>query len=348
MVNLCSDNISGALPAVLDALAEAGRGPAMPYGNDPWTKRLESLVAEVFEHEVVVMPVATGTAANALSLSLITPPWGKVFCHEEAHALVDECGAPELFTGGARLTWLEGENGKLDPATLAEAIHIGRNDIHQMQPAAASLTNVTEIGTVYTPDEVGDIARVCRDHGLKLHMDGARLSNAVAALGCTPAEATWKAGVDVLSLGGTKGGCLAGEAVVLFDTALAADAGYRRKRVGHLFSKMRMVSAQMCAWLEDGRWLEAAAHANGLARTLGAGLVGLPGVHVLHPVVANMVFATMPPAVRDGLLEAGHAFYPWEPEGPEAVRLVTSFETTTAEVDAFLADARTLAEKAEA
>jgi threonine aldolase len=344
MVNLCSDNVSGALPQVVEALAAAARGPAMPYGADPWTEGLQARLSEVFERPVVALPVASGTAANVLSLAGMTPPWGAVYCHQEGHVNVDECGGLEFFSGGAKLIGLPGAEGRIDLSALDHALSLTTDhDIHVAQPAAVSVTNVTEVGTLYTPDQVGAVSDVCRRHGLGLHMDGARFANAVAALGCSPAELTWKAGVDVLSLGGTKGGCLAAEAIVLFNPEKAREMEFRRKKAGHLVSKMRFLSAQMVAWLEDDLWLKAAGHANAMAKALGTGLDGLPGARLLGPVAANMAFVDLAEPLRAGLRARGHAFYPWKPEGPDAARLVASFETTEAEVTAFLADARALA-----
>jgi threonine aldolase len=316
----------------------------MPYGADPWTEKLEGRLAEVFEREVAVLPVASGTAANVLSLAGLTPPWGAVYCHLDGHVNVDECGAFEFFSGGAKLIDLPGSEGRIALSALDRAVVLaGEHDIHVAQPAAVSITNVTEVGTLYTPAQVAEVAAVCKRHNLALHMDGARFANAVAALGCSPADLTWKAGVEVLSLGGTKGGCLAAEAVVLFDPAKKREMEFRRKKAGQLFSKMRFLSAQLLGWLEGSLWLNSAAHANAMAARLGAGLDGLDGARLLGPVAANMAFVELAAPLREGLRDRGHAFYPWAPAGPNAVRLVASFETTEAEVETFLTDARELA-----
>ncbi|MBK1664587.1 low specificity L-threonine aldolase [Rhodospirillum rubrum] len=346
MVNLCSDNVAGALPAVLDALVEAGRGAAMPYGADPWSARLDTLVAEIFERPAMVFPVATGTAANSLALACLTPPWGAVYCHDEAHVMVDECGAPEFFTGGAKLIGIGGRDSRIDPQALRATIALAAGSdhpVHVARPSAVTITTVSEGGTLYAPAEVAAIADVCRTFSLGLHMDGARFAGTLAALGCSPADLTWKAGVDILSLGATKGGALAAEAVVVFDPALAEPLAYRRKKSGHLVSKMRFLSAQLVAWLSEGRWLSAARHANGLAQRLGAGLDTVPGAKLVTPVEANMAFVAFDQPLSDGLRGRGHAFYPWPAHGPQAVRLVTSFETTDEDVEAFLADARAIA-----
>ncbi|RMD63177.1 MAG: low specificity L-threonine aldolase, partial [Alphaproteobacteria bacterium] len=341
MVNFCSDNATGASVEILRALEAANGGTAMPYGADDITARVAARLGEIFETEVAVFPVATGTAANVLALSVMVPPYGAVYCHREAHIHVDECGAPEFYTGGAKLIPLPGAHGKLDPQTLEGAI-TGAGVVHAVQPAAISLTQATEAGTVYTPDEVAAIAAVARRHGLGLHVDGARFANALVALGCSPAEATWKAGVDALSFGATKNGALGAEAVILFKPApgMAEEFGYRRKRGGHLFSKMRFLSAQLEAYLADDLWLRNARHANAMARRLGDGLATLPGVALIHPVEANEVFARLPEAMIAGLLDDGFAFYRWgAPEACE-VRLVTAFDTDPQDVNRFLTAAR--------
>ena len=345
IVNFCSDNVAGAAPEIMEALARAGQGAAMPYGNDDWTRRVERRLAEVFECDLAAFPVATGTAANVLGLSLLAPAYGAIYCHAGAHIHEDECGAPEFFTGGAKLIALEGAHGKLDPDRLAGAI-AGAGDVHHVQPAAVSLSQATEAGTVYRPQEVAAIAEVARGHGLGLQMDGARFANALVAAGCSPAELTWKAGVDVLAFGATKNGALAAEAVLVFRPALAADFGYRRKRGGHLFSKMRFLSAQLEAYLADDLWLRHAANANAMAARLAAGLAALPGVVLRHPVEANEIFAGLPLALADGLEAAGFQFYRWPTleAGLAELRLVTAFSTTEAEVERFLAAVRRLAE----
>ncbi len=345
MTNFCSDNVSGAAPEIIEALAKANAGPAMPYGNDDWTRRVETRLQQVFECDCRVFPVATGTAANVLGLSLLVPPYGAVYCHEEAHVNVDECGAPEFFTGGAKLVALSGAHGKLSPETLAAAI-TGAGNQSRVQPAAISLSQATEAGTVYRPEEVAAIAELARARGLGLQMDGARFANALVSLGCTPAEVTWKAGVDALSFGATKNGALAAEALVLFRPELAESLPYRRKRGGHLFSKMRFLSAQLEAYLEDDLWLALAARANASARRLAEGLAAIPGARLVHPVEANEIFCRLPEAMIGGLLADGFRFYRWgAPEACE-VRLVCAFERTEADVDAFLAAARCLADGA--
>jgi len=340
-MNFMSDNVTGAAPEILDALIRANEGAMPSYGADPLTARVERRMAALFGRDVAVFPVATGTAANSLALACMTPPWGAVYCHADSHINQDECGAPEMFTAGAKLIPLPGAHGKLTPDTLSAALekaHVGF--VHAVQPAALSLTQATESGTVYTPDEVAALCAVAKRHGLKVHMDGARFANAVAALGCDPADVTWKAGVDALSFGATKNGALAAEAVVFFDTGSAADFGYRRKRAAHLFSKMRFLSAQLDAYLADGLWLRLAAHANAQARRLGDGLAALPGARLRDPVEANEVFVSLPEPVIAGLEARGFAFYRWD---GTVVRLVTAWNTAAADVDALLTAARELA-----
>src|SRR5262245_32552627 len=273
MHNFCSDNVTTIAPEIMTALERANSSAAMPYGNDEITKRLEQRIAQIFERSVAVFPVATGTASNALALSTLTPPYGVLYCHEQAHIQVDECGAPELYTGGAKLLPLPGASGKLTPGALAAALSLGwRGSVSNPQPAVLSLTQATENGTVYRLDEVRALAEVAHAHGLKVHMDGTRFANALVSLNCAPADASWRAGVDVLSLGATKNGALAAESVIFFDPALAQTMAFRRKRGGHLFSKMRFVSAQLEAYLSDDLWLRNARHANAMARRLADGL----------------------------------------------------------------------------
>lgn len=329
-----SDNVAGAAPEVAVALTLAARGTAASYGADPWTERLKGQIAALFETEVAVFPVATGTAANSLALAAVTPPFGAVYCHEDAHINVDECGAPELYTGGAKLVGLRGADGKLTAAAVDAALAgAGIGVVHRVQPAALSLSQATEAGTVYHPDEVAALADTAHRAGLAVHMDGARFANAVARLGCSPAELTWKAGVDVLSLGGTKGGCFAAEAVVVFNPAQADDLGFLRKRGGHLLSKMRFVSAQMEAWLADGLWLRLAHHANAMADRLAAGLAAVPDAAIVFPVEANEVFVRLPEEAIAGLETAGFHFQRWD---GSLLRLVTAFDTPAWAVDAFV------------
>ncbi len=332
-----SDNTAGAHPAIMDALARACRaGPMSSYGADDLTARVTAKLRAAFEHDTLLAyPVATGTAANALALSCLTTSWGVVFCHPAAHVNVDEANAPEFFSGGAKLQPVAGPAGKIDAAALAAALADDvRGVVHHPQPAAISITQATECGASYTPDEVAAIATIGRRSGLKLHMDGARLGNALVHLGCSPADATWRAGVDVLSFGATKNGALAAEAVVFFDPALAREFEFRRKRGGHLFSKMRLLSAQLDAYLEDGLWLANARHANAAARALADGLGRLNRVRLLYPVEANELFVVLPDEIDAALKAAGFNYYPWPSDRPgeQAYRMVTSFETAAGDV----------------
>lgn len=342
-----SDNSSAAAPEVMAALAACNQGHAMPYGRDPLTERVQARLRALFEApEAAVYLVATGTIANALALSLLCAPWQGVFCHRNAHVEEDECGAPEFYIGGGKMILVEGADAKMSPAALGEMIRFtGRGGIHNIQRGAVSITNATEHGTVYTPDEVRGLSAVARGFGLPVHMDGARFANALVATGATPAEMTWKAGIDVLSFGGTKNGCMGVEAVVIFDPARAAEFEARRKRGGHLFSKHRYLAAQMDAYLEGDLWRRLAGQANARAARLSAGLAALPGSRLVHPTEANAVFAAFPRAAHRRAMAAGAAYYLWPGdqslEGPEdealAARMVCSWSTTEAEIDAFIA-----------
>ncbi len=339
-MNFCSDNVSGASPEIVDAIAQANQGAAMPYGADPLTGRLRQRFNDIFETKVTVFPVATGTAANALALSVMAPPYGAILCHQESHAWEDECGAPEFYSG-AKLVPLAGEHCKLTTDILSAAL--GRFQVgfvHHTQPAAVTLSQASEAGTIYSLDEIRAISALCRKHDLKLHMDGARFANALVSLDCSPADATWRAGLDALSFGATKNGALAAEAVVFFDQALAGEFGYRRKRAGHLWSKMRFLSAQLDAYLNDDLWLRNASHANAMAARFAASLAELPGAELLHPVQANELFVTLPPRVSEGLLADGFQFYPWTAGGPDCIRLVTAFNTPEQDVEAMIAAAQ--------
>ena len=345
-MNFASDNITGACPEVLQAIVRHNDGAALPYGEDQVTAAAEACLKEVFDTDLVALPVATGTACNAIALSCMAPPYGAIYCHRDAHIHVDECGAPELFSGGAKLIPLDGDGAKLTPQALDAAI-VGTGVVHSPQPAAVSLSQGTEGGTLYSLEEIAALSAVAKRRGLKVHMDGARFANALVALGCAPAQMTWQAGVDALSFGATKNGCLAAEALVFFDKALAADAHFRRKRAGQLLSKMRFVSAQIEAYLDDGVWLRNARHANAMATKLSTGLCALPGVSALHPTEINEVFCRMPQALTDALLAAGFVFYDGY-FGPGTVRLVCAWNTPEESVDALLAEAARLAERGQA
>jgi threonine aldolase len=336
-MNFCSDNVTGIAPEILAAIAAANQGTAMPYGHDQISQQLETQFSELFETAVTVFPVATGSAANALALSVMSPPYGAIYCHDDAHIHVDECGAPEFYSGGAKLLLLSGAHGKIQATDLAAALaDSGAGEVHHVQPAAVSLTQATEAGTLYRPEEVEAIADVTHAQGLTLHMDGARFANAVVGLGCTPAEITWRSGVDVLSFGATKNGAMAAEAVVFFDRDLAKSFSYRRKRAGHLFSKMRFLSAQLAAYIHQDLWLKNAAHANDMAAKLAAGLAALPQVTLCHPVEANELFVQFPNQVASSLLAEGFQFYFQQHQSTTTARLVTAFNTRQSDVTALL------------
>jgi threonine aldolase len=349
-MNFASDNTAGVAPTILDAIARANDGYALGYGSDAATARVEERLAQVFEHEVAVFLLPTGTAANALALAQVSPPWGAVLCHVESHIATDECGAPEFFGGGLKLIGLAGEGGKIAPETLEAALARGPwGGPHHVTAAAVSLSQATEAGTIYRRHEIARLADIAHGHGLTVHMDGARFANALVRTNTTPAELTWRAGVDVLSFGATKGGALAAEAVIFFDPARAGGMQERRKRGGHLLSKHRFLAAQVEAYLADDLWLDLARHANRMADRLVERL-GAAGIEPVWPVEANEVFVPLGAGADRRLKAAGASYYPWTsaslPAGlvvpPDAtvVRLVTSFSTTEAEVDRFAALAR--------
>ncbi len=346
-MNFASDNAAGIAPDILRAITQANEGFALAYGNDEGTRRVERRCGELFERDVAVLLALTGTAANALALAHVTPPWGAVLCHAESHINTDECGAPEFFGGGLKLIGLAGEGCKLSPETLRAAIEkYSGHRPHQVNAAALSLTQASEAGTIYRPHEIAALSEIAHAHGLKVHMDGARFANAVARLNASPAEATWKAGVDVLSFGATKGGAMAAEAIVFFDPKRAAAMPERRKRGGHLVSKHRFLAAQFEAFLAADRWLALARHANAMADLLAERLRAA-GVEIAWPVEANLVFALLPRALDEKLRAAGATYYVRHSDSlPESVkigadrilaRLVTSFATKAAEVEKFAA-----------
>lgn len=336
-----SDNIAGASKEVIEALVAASIGAAQPYGADEYTLSMEARLREIFECDLSVLLVPTGSAANALALATLTPPWGAVLCHKESHINNDECGAPEFYTAGAKLVDVAGDNAKLDSKALRIAARVKIGDVHSVQPTSVSITQATESGSLYSVEEVQEIGQICRDNNLKLHMDGARFANALVALNCTPAQMTWQAGVDILSFGATKNGVLAAEAIIVFDKSLVTELAFRRKRGGHLLSKMRFLSAQMDAYLTNGLWLKNATHANVMANRLGQGLASIEGIELLCETQANIIFCRLPDPAIQGLLAQGFRFYHnrW---GQGVVRLVTSFATATEEVDAFIKSARQL------
>ncbi len=335
--NFFSDNCAGVCPEALAALTAANTGHALSYGDDPWTRQATALIRELFETKCEVFFVFNGTAGNALALAAMCAPYHSILCHELAHTETGECAAPEFFAGGSRLQLLTGAHGKIDPASL-EAVAVRRDDIHAPKPRALSLTQATETGTVYSPDELRRLTGAARRLGLRVHMDGARFANAAASLGVKPKELSWEAGVDALTFGGTKNGAAVGEAIVFFNAELAGEFEYRRKQAGQLASKMRFLSASWIGLLRDGAWLRHARHANSMARRLEAALRRLPPVKIVHPCQTNGVFVAMPPALMQGLRQRGWEFH----DTPDSCRLMCSWDTTEEDVDALANDVKNL------
>ncbi|MGZ3297742.1 MAG: threonine aldolase family protein, partial [Asticcacaulis sp.] len=332
MANFASDNTAPVHPAVMAALAAVNDGNAPAYGNDAITEALNVKLLEVFNSPgLCAFPVFNGSACNGLALARMIRPYESVLAHRQAHINNDECGLPEFFTGG-KIVPLPGEGAKIDPDGMARLIEASLNHApHTSRPRVISVTQSTELGTVYSLTELRALREIADRFGLYLHMDGARFANAVELLGCDPADAV--RGIDILSFGGTKNGAMLAEAAVILNPALIEDFAYIHKRAGQLPSKARYVSAQLLALLDGGLWLELASHANAMARRLRDGLTAIDGVGLLYPVEANEVFVTLPTARADALMAGGHRFYAWPNEGDNAYRLVTSFVTTQAEVD---------------
>ena len=333
--SFASDNTSCACSEVMKALITANSGIANSYGEDEQTKKLQEKFNEIFETEVVVYPVVSGTAANALALSTLTPSYGKVFCHEMSHINTDECGAPEFFTGGAKLIPISSDNGKITADALEKIIR-GVGNVHSAQPATVSITQSCEVGGLYQLDEISSIANIAHEHGLNLHMDGARFANGLVSIGASPAEMTWKSGVDVLSFGGTKNGCLAAEAVVFFKPELVQSFPFLHKRSGQLLSKMRFISAQLNAYLSDDVWLRNARHANAMATRLSKGIAAISGVELAYPVESNELFVHIPRDVINKLNNAGFIITEGELDETAPPRFVTAWNTEECEVDALL------------
>ena len=330
-----SDNWAGVCPEAWNALAEANRGHAAAYGDDYWTKRASDLIRDVFETRCEIFFVFNGTAANSLSLASLCQSYHSILCHEIAHVEKDECGAPEFFSNGTKVLLLGGENGKITPAEIETTVH-KRSDIHYPKPRAVSVTQATEVGTVYNPDELKAIGSTCKGLDLRFHMDGARFANAVASLGVAPKEITWKAGVDVLCFGGSKNGIPLGEAVVFFNAQLAHEFDFRCKQAGQLASKMRFLSAAWVGMLQENAWLHHGAQANRMAAKMHEGLRALDGVKILFPRQANSVFVEMPRLVIDKLFARGWKFYNFIGKG--GCRLMCSWDTTESDVQEFVCD----------
>ncbi len=345
-LNFASDNWAGAHPAISKRLLEASAGFSAPYGASALDRQIEQRFNELFEREVAVYFVSTGTAANSLALAAVNRPGGVSFCHREAHMLEDECGAPEFFTHGARLAPVDGENGKIEPGHLkAEIERFPPDFIHAGQPMAISITQATEIGTLYQTDEIAAIAEIAKAYRLPLHMDGARFANALVALDLTPAEMTWKQGVDIVSFGATKNGCWCAEALIFMNPELARDLPFIRKRAAQLFSKSRFIACQFEAYLQDELWLQLARHANTMAERLREGIVKSKQARIAWHPEANEVFCILDKSHADLLRENGAVFYQWNPPRANPVlldqhevliRLVTSFATEAEHVDCLL------------
>jgi threonine aldolase len=338
MIDYRSDNTGGAAPEILDALIRANHDTALGYGADEWTAALQRRFSQLFETAVRVFPVATGTAANALSLAAISPSWGIVYCSEAAHINTSEANAAGFFGGGLKLAAVAGEYGRLGAEGFAKALaEIAPGQLHRGQPAAVSLTQASDLGTVYPIDEIRAIAEMAKGRDLRRHMDGARFANAVARLGCSPAEASWRAGVDIMSFGATKNGGALCDAIVVFAPELADRLAVQLRRAGQVWSKMRFASAQLLAYVENGLWLDMARASNAIAARIAAGLADIPGARTIAPVEVNELFLELPSAVMDALEADGFGFYR---RSKTLARFVCRFDATEAEADALLAALR--------
>ncbi|MBD9483209.1 low specificity L-threonine aldolase [Pseudomonas sp. PDM14] len=332
-----SDNYSGVCPEAWAAMTEANQGHQRAYGEDQWTARAADHFRQLFETDCEVFFAFNGTAANSLALASLCQSYHSVICSETAHVETDECGAPEFFSNGSKLLTAHTEQGKLTPATIRE-VALKRQDIHFPKPRVVTLTQASEVGTVYRPEEIRAISQTCKELNLNLHMDGARFSNACAFLGCSPAELTWKAGVDVLCFGGTKNGMAVGEAILFFNKALAEDFDYRCKQAGQLASKMRYLSAPWVGLLQDGAWLRYANHANRCARLLAKLVDDVPGVSLMFPVEANGVFLQLSETAIERLRDWGWRFYTFI--GAGGARFMCSWDTEEARIRELAADIR--------
>ena len=333
-VKFASDNVAGACPEVLDAILKANDGDRAPYGDDEISKNLQDKFSEIFEKEVIVFPTSSGTAANALALSTMTPSFGNIYCHKLSHINVDECGAPEFYTGGAKLVNLNGVNGKITAEELNKSIS-GKGVVHHTQPSSVSITQLCETGEAYELDEIKKISEIAHNHKLNMHMDGARFANALVSLDCSPAEMTWKSGIDVLSFGATKNGCLAAEAIIFFKPELVGNLPFLMKRAGHLLSKMSFVSAQLDAYITNEVWLRNAKHANAMGKKLSQGLDQHKNIELAYPTDANEIFVKIPKDIIDQLNTEGYTINDDEWDG-KAVRLVTAWNTNLFDIETFL------------
>jgi threonine aldolase len=344
-MNFASDNWAGAHPDIAESLTRHAGGFAAAYGASDIDKAVEQRFNELFEREVAVFFVATGTAANSLALASVNRPGGVSLVHREAHMIEDECGAPEYFTGGARLHPVDGALGRIDPANLQRELkRFNPGFVHAGQPMAVSITQATEVGTLYSLDQIAAISAICREYNLPLHMDGARFANALVSLGCSPADMTWRQGVDIVSFGGTKNGCWCAEALVFMDPSQAKDLPFIRKRAAQLFSKTRFIAAQFDTYLDGGLWLKLATHANAMAKRLADRIRASEQLRLAWEPEANEVFAIMKRSVYESLQKQGAVFYDWNPPHSEMdrvaedetfTRFVTSFATREEDVDRF-------------
>ncbi|MEM1410808.1 MAG: beta-eliminating lyase-related protein [Pseudomonadota bacterium] len=338
IANFRSDNETPVATPVMQAIIDANEGTAFAYGDDDWSLRLDESFSALFEAPVRVLPVPTGTVANAIALACVTPPWGAVLCHDNAHIYCDESGAPEFYGHGLRLVTAGGANGKLEPETFSTALRGATgHGVHSYEASALSLTQCTESGTLYSPEEISALCTLAREAGLATHLDGARFGNAVAALGCAPADLTWRAGIDMLSFGASKNGCLAAEALVFFERQdLYGHAERLRKRGGHLYSKMRYLSAQLLAYIDNGLWLELAQHANKQAAHFAEAVTAHGSAELEYPTQANEVFVRWRPEAFETLEAAGMGFLGW-PGRDDLSRFVFGHTTTNANTDALIA-----------
>ena len=341
--HFASDNYAGICPEALATMLEANQGHEVSYGDDSWTDKAANLLRDIFETNCEVFFVFNGTSANSLSLASLCQSYNSILCHEGAHVEGSECGAPEFFANGTKVLLLAGDNGKIDPKSIDKAV-AKRTDIHYPKPRALSLTQATEVGTVYSLDELRVLADVAKHYDLRIQMDGARFANAVVSLGVTPKEVTWKAGVDVLCFGGTKNGIAVGEAVVFFNPEVAREFDYRCKQGGQLASKMRFLSAPWVGMLQEGAWLRHARHSNAMAKRLEAAITGLAHVQIPYPVESNAVFASFPEEVAEAMHQRGWKFYTGVGSWNES-RLMCSWDTTPEDVDTFAADLKSLVSK---
>lgn len=334
MLDFRSDNTSQASDQIIKSIINANSGSVSSYGEDHYTEELYKNMNKIFDRSVEVFPVFTGSAANILSFACSVPPYGAIFCAENSHVDIDECNGPEFYTGGAKIVSIKSDNGKLNPEDLSDKIkNFSPHGFHNPLPVAITLTQSTEVGTVYTPNEIMEISKIAKSYNMILHLDGARISNALAYLGCSWADISWKAGVDLLSLGTTKNGTIAAEAIILFHMGLSDKLEYFRKRGGHLVSKMRFLSAQLNAFISDDLWKQNALHANNMAIRLVDGIKEIRAIQLAYPVESNGVFLKLPKSIAEGLIERGFKFYPWGGQNSNIYRFMFSFNTPENSVD---------------